>query len=199
MTMSEERKRDSGVVMAVDAPIAGRRADHAKTVVVKDVINTDWRAAATATIALLAARFPACFALDHRRRRPLKIGIYEELRAALGDDIDQPALRTALRHYTAAPGYLRSLTEGAARLGLDGAPAGTVGADQAARATRELSWHQRQRTAAKPAKTTKSTKIAKPTKQTMMPMTASAPPQAKRIGLAELRAAAAARKAVQLC
>ena len=51
-------------------------------------------------------------------------------------EVSRRRLALALRYFTHAPLYLRALVEGADRIGLDGAPAGT--ADAAAHAAAEL-------------------------------------------------------------
>ena len=87
-----------------------------------------------AAIRALAERWPKCFAVDEKRRRPLKIGIAEEVRALL-PDIDVSA---ALALYTHSTSYMKALVAGAVRIGLDGERAGTVSAVHEAFARREL-------------------------------------------------------------
>ena len=82
-----------------------------------------------ALITLLAERFPACFAIFERRRRPLKVGINQDIIAAVGLAPDE--LGRALRRYTQADGYLAKLRAGAARIALDGQAAGAVTEDEA--------------------------------------------------------------------
>jgi ProP effector len=110
--------------------------------------------------ALLAERWPQCFAIKGPRRRPLKIGITEDVFAALGETISLPKLRHVLAAYCSNKKYRAHLVTGAVRIDLDGAPAGTVTAQQAQHAGR-------------------STKN---------------PPAPKRLSLADLKAAAAARR-----
>jgi ProP effector len=84
------------------------------------------------TIARLAARWPMCFALAEDLRMPLKVGIFHDLKAALGDAITQERLSRALACYCAAPSYQRRLMkDGAPRIDLDGQRAGTVTATEA--------------------------------------------------------------------
>ena len=87
-----------------------------------------------AAIRILAERWPKCFAVDEKRRRPLKVGIAEEARALL-PDIDVSA---ALALYTHSTSYMKALVAGAVRIGLDGEPTGTVTAVHEAFARREL-------------------------------------------------------------
>ena len=60
---------------------------------------------AVAMITLLEERFPACFAVLERRRRPLKIGIHQDIIAAVG--VAPAELGRALQRYTRSDGYLR--------------------------------------------------------------------------------------------
>ncbi len=83
---------------------------------------------ATVTIAQLAAAFPKCFAVYERRRRPLKIGIRQDILARL-PAMDTGELSDALRRYCRNLTYLRILQAGAGRIDLDGKPAGSVTAD----------------------------------------------------------------------
>ena len=77
-------------------------------------------------IALLAERWPRCFMLAEDRRLPLKVGIFHDLKAALGGKVSPDQLGHALGTYCSAPDYQRRLKDGAARLDLDGQRAGTV-------------------------------------------------------------------------
>jgi sRNA-binding protein len=78
--------------------------------------------AARNTIATLAELFPACFFLG-RYRKPLKVGIHDEVLAALAGSGTRSALAGAtakqvglvLKIYTSNSGYLRCIREGAAR------------------------------------------------------------------------------------
>ena len=77
-------------------------------------------------IALLADRWPQCFMLAEDRRLPLKVGIFHDLKAALGGKVSPDHLSRALGTYCSAPDYQRRLKDGAARIALDGQRAGTV-------------------------------------------------------------------------
>lgn len=83
------------------------------------------RLEATATRALLAARFPRCFAPKGAPKHPIKLGIHNDLRAA-APDISRRLIRIALEDYTTGISYLRAMAAGAARLDLEGWPAGEV-------------------------------------------------------------------------
>jgi ProP effector len=86
----------------------------------------------SAVLELLAQRWPQTFAIHEARRRPLKIGIHNDILAALGGAITPAELSTALACYTANLGYLRKLRRaGAARIDLNDKPAGEVTPEQA--------------------------------------------------------------------
>jgi ProP effector len=163
------------------------------------------RQKAKETIKLLAERWPRCFFLWGYQRRPLRIGILDDLLplVSLGED----DLKAALRRYTAANGYLRACIEGADRVGLDGNAAGTVDAKHAAHAQKVLAERERRRLK-KQEKQAKEKATQRPQTTAAMgsepterrpPMTPSAPQQPpstpRRLGFAGLRAAAAQRKA----
>jgi len=120
---------------------------------------------------LLCKRFPRTFARDPAERPPLKRGIDHDLVVRL-EGCSRTALKRALGGYTACPEYRAKLIEGAARIDLDGNPAGVVTASEAAYAL-----------APKPAKT-------KPTPATPP----ASPPKPKRMSLDDLRRAARQRK-----
>ena len=86
--------------------------------------KTARRARIAAIIELLCDRFPQTF--NRGGPQPLKVGVYDDALAALGDGVQPRDLQTALRAYTSNARYLRALSAGACRVGLDGKPAGTV-------------------------------------------------------------------------
>jgi len=93
--------------------------------------DEDDRARSARVIAMLADRFPQSFFVAERERRPLKTGIFRDIRAALGDGIDELQLSAALAMYCRAVGYLKHCKEGTPRIDLSGEPAGEVSADEA--------------------------------------------------------------------
>jgi len=131
--------------------------------------------AAAAAIALLAETFPQCFSVYQERRRPLKIGIHLDIEPALDGVITPAELHRALGFYCSKPFYLDHARKGAQRLDLNGKPAGTVTADEEAHAKATLS-----RIRAKKEARTAAAKAQNPA--------------AKRLSLADLKAAALARK-----
>lgn len=91
---------------------------------------------------LFVAKWPTVFAPKGADKRPLKIGVDADVRAALPD---LPAERVlgALLDYRRGPTYLRNLKEGATRVGLDGNPAGVVTARQEKTSIEALRWFER--------------------------------------------------------
>lgn len=90
-------------------------------------------------IAHLAQKFPACFTIEGQVK-PLKIGVFQDLAAALVEDekVSKTQLRQALRHYTSSWRYLKSIKEGVYRIDLTGADAELIDAEQAAFAAKTL-------------------------------------------------------------
>jgi ProQ/FINO family len=60
------------------------------------------------------------FKVLRHRRLPLKVGIFHDLKAALGGKVSPDQLSRALGTYCSAPDYQRHLKDGAARIDLDG-------------------------------------------------------------------------------
>ena len=83
----------------------------------------------------LSELWPQCFSVYERRRKPLKVGVRDDL-VAYGYDVR--VIGAALRYYTASSGYLYTLKPGAMRVDLDGKPAGVVGDNEAAFAKEQL-------------------------------------------------------------
>ena len=121
---------------------------------------------------LLCERFPKALARDPARRQPLKRGIDRDLVARLDGTVSRSGIKRVLGIYTSCLEYRATLIEGAARIDLDGNPAGAVTAGEAEHAL-----------APRPAKT-------KPTPSTLP----TPPPQPKRLSLDDLRRAARERK-----
>ena len=92
------------------------------------------RAANRAAVQLLCETYPQTFAIAEPK--PLKIGIQEELIA--DGKLSQNKIKRGLASYVRAYAYLRSQTDGAARVNLAGEPDGAVTADEAAHAASKL-------------------------------------------------------------
>jgi sRNA-binding protein len=146
-------------------------------------------------IAMLAERWPACFAIYEKRRRPLKVGIDKDIAAAIGDIVSMDELKVALRAYVSNEAYLDACFVGAWRIDLDGNVVGTVTAEQAVRAAALVVRKIRARAAAR-AKT-KSSAPAVSDAAAAAPGIAPAgiAPAVRRTSLADLKMAAMARKA----
>ena len=87
-------------------------------------------------LARLAEAFPQTFVLEkHRPHRPLKVGIAADIPARC-PALDRRELGVALGAYTRRVMYLKGLVAGAARVDLDGNPAGEVTARDAECATK---------------------------------------------------------------
>jgi ProP effector len=120
------------------------------------------RLAAVATITQFAERWPAAFFILDARRKPLKVGVFDDIVAA-APEIDKRAVKRALAVYCSGGGYLRSVRAGAARVGLDGVAAGAVTAEDATFALGRLAARAKRKAAATaPAKPPPA--IAKPPK-----------------------------------
>jgi sRNA-binding protein len=127
--------------------------------------------AATSVLFILRQRWPDTFArLSARTRRPLKVGIRDDVIAAL-PDIPPALISFALGIYTSGVPYRSACIEGAARIGLGG-PAGVVSPAEAAHARAQIDKRQRRE----------------------KPKASSPAPSPRRITLTDLRAAAARRR-----
>ena len=71
---------------------------------------------------VLIERWPRCFFAHPRNRRPLKIGIADDILAA--GVLTNDELSLTLRVYTGHIRYLETCVAGVSRIGLDGEPAG---------------------------------------------------------------------------
>lgn len=140
------------------------------------------------TLELLAERFPACFSVFEGRRKPLAIGIHLDILAALGDAVTADELGLVLRCYVANKVYRSHLIAGATRYGLNGQPAGIVTEKEAVRAVPSKKIPK-----APPAPA--SSTPPSPASAAGEHAVAAPSPAPKRLSLADLRAAAAARKA----
>ena len=98
--------------------------------------KTARRARIAAIIELLCERFPQTF--NRGGPQPLKVGIYDDALAALNGAATPRDLKSALRAYTSNARYLRALSAGACRVGLDGETAGTVTPEAEAVAKKRL-------------------------------------------------------------
>jgi ProP effector len=100
---------------------------------VDEMAVSERQARAQAAVAHLREHFPAIF--TPASCRPIKIGIHNEL-VALG--FDREMVGVGLRSYCGSSAYVSALREGAARIGLDGQPAGVVNAQKEKSAAAQL-------------------------------------------------------------
>ena len=88
---------------------------------------------AIAVIRTLAERWPKTFFPEAKKRKPLKVGIFEDLKAA-APDINRKMLRLALRMYTTSGAYLFACIRGHKRIDLNGNAVAEVSEKDKARA-----------------------------------------------------------------
>ncbi len=125
-----------GAVQEKPAQPEGSRFDHIKE-----------------TLELLYTLFPKAF-IKEGNCKPLKIGIFNDLRAAIEgrDDITVTKCRAALSFYTGRLRYLFSLKEGAPRIDLEGNECETVSKEHADFAKARFDEINTKRRANKPAR-----------------------------------------------
>jgi ProP effector len=160
----------------------------------------------------LAELFPNCFFRDNHLRRPLKIGIRDDI-TARHPDLRAGLIVGALKTYTRCVPYWDALKNGAARIDLDGHPAGGVTLEDAQHALVQIAKAAR-RAAAKEIEVRKA--AAAPPVTRSVPQVEHVPPSPVksrsesapvadlpsnpvpagqvRLGLAGLKAAAQARR-----
>jgi ProP effector len=149
-------------------------------------------------LAQLAELYPNCF---RQPRQPLKIGIHNDV-VARHPELRPSLIASALKTYTRSLGYLETLKAGAERIDLEGNPVGTVTDADEEDAKRKIAKTAR-RAEAKAIEARNAAAPAKPVaeragQQKPIPeaksqqLTPAGPP---RLGLADLKAAAQARRA----
>src|SRR5262245_39829786 len=92
---------------------------------------------AVAVIRTLAERWPKTFFPKAKKRKPLKVGILEDLTAA-APDINRKTLRLALRMYTITDAYLFACSKGHKRIDLNGNEVEEISEKDKARASEIL-------------------------------------------------------------
>jgi sRNA-binding protein len=149
-------------------------------------------------IAILAELFPMCFTMGKwEAHRPLKVGIHADLVAS--GLVTPRECTIALTAYTGRLQYQRAVAAGGARFDLDGNIAGEVAPDQIEHA-RAVVVHLESLSAARAEAARKLAvepkRAAKQVKRKpKSPPPASSPTEPRRqLGLADLKAAAAARR-----
>jgi sRNA-binding protein len=89
-------------------------------------------------IGLLVGRYPKCFFTYEAKRKPLKVGILNDLLARLDSVITRHELVAGLHFYCNNLTYLRKCTLHAGRIDLDGVVTSTVDEKEATYAQRKL-------------------------------------------------------------
>jgi sRNA-binding protein len=95
------------------------------------------RAENIATREILCVAFPHTFFPKGAAKRPLKIGIFKDIRAK-GHEVPYRTLKRALHDYCSGPLYLKAMKAGEPRLDLDGYTAGFVSEEHATHAAKQL-------------------------------------------------------------
>jgi ProP effector len=156
-------------------------------------MNTE-RVDVTAITMRLAELCPACICVYEKRRRPLQVGIRDQIIARVGDLIAPEELNIAMRAYVRSIGYLTAVARGDARIDLAGEPAGETTPEQRAAAAKAVASYWA-RVAERKAKARAA--CAEPESPVPRPVHSSPAPMSekpKRLGLADLRQLALARK-----
>jgi sRNA-binding protein len=144
-----------------------------------------WNAARIEVLLLLRQKFPSAFArLNAHKRRPLKVGIHQDIVVAF-PDLDPVEIGRALRFYCSDLRYHRACIDGADRIDLDGNVNGTVTAAEVENAKRLIAGIEARIEAKRVPHKAKAAPGAPPL------------PPPKRLSLADVRAAAAARREVE--
>jgi ProP effector len=153
--------------------------------------------AAAATIGVLADLYPNCIHVTEIHRTPLKVGIFNDILAATKGAVTSGELHDALRRYCASYGYLKACREGAARVDLNGAPIGVVTAAEAAHAANKIEKGKRVSANCTGQADKLATDCNRAADQQPKPVTPTLEQTNKaprRLSLADLRAAARARR-----
>jgi ProP effector len=94
------------------------------------------------TRAIFVDRWPQTFAGPRQSKRPLKIGIADDIHAAM-PELSVFAIRQALGDYTWGRTYCENLKAGTPRIDLDGKPCGEVTHKEETHAQRRLAMFDR--------------------------------------------------------
>jgi ProP effector len=158
----------------------------------------------TEVIDALVERFPRAFFADPSQTKPLAVGVKEKILQQMST-LAPKTVADALRRYAGSPDYLKATIEGAARMDLDGQAAGVVTKGQAEHAQRRLAGMAARRSS-QPDKAPKALPLPaarpqgahKPVPPAQAAFAAAKPTGQQsasgRLGLADLRRAAAARR-----
>jgi sRNA-binding protein len=98
---------------------------------------SDKNEAALALIDAFCAKWPQAFYADPRQRKPLKVGIHNDIHAAM-PDISRRTLSRALQYYARHPCYLQAVAKSQPRVDLAGVELGQVSEHERDMAVAEL-------------------------------------------------------------
>ena len=149
---------------------------------------------AIAALWLLVNKFPRTFFMLETRHQPLAIGIRDQIITTGAIEPDQ--LNLALQFYCRSNSYLRAMARGGARIGLTGNEVGVVTPEQMAGAAKGLAARLARKKARRPACSSSETPVPAPAARSACAEPVPAGP--KRLGLADLRQLAQARKEKEL-
>jgi sRNA-binding protein len=142
-------------------------------------------------IAALVAAFPLAFATEPEQIKPLSIGIKERIYARC--TLSHRKVSDALRRYTGRVAYLHAIVEGAVRVDLDGTASGNVTAKEARHAAEQMKKILAIANG-KPKDKIKPNAPAMPDVRLLPAMPDAPSPGPRRLGLAGLKQAGAARR-----
>jgi sRNA-binding protein len=159
--------------------------------------------AVEAVLTLLCELFPKAFARYEARRRPLKIGIYDDLITALDGAVTVAELSAALRVYCTNRVYRNRLIAGAPRFDLAGNVCGEVSPEQARAVLPKPKPAQKVASSPPPKPKPRPPKPPPPPPPEPLPPAAavklpSSVAAVRRMSLADLRAAARRRKMLEV-
>jgi sRNA-binding protein len=149
--------------------------------------------AAVQLIFRLEELYPKTFFMLEERRRPIKQGIHLDILAEHPDIGDRRDLGLAMQFYVCNHRYQKRLAQGDDRIDLAGNPCGPATSEQRAGAWKWLTGYYAKRKA-KRATAPSQAPAPLPDRKSTFDSPPPPPPGPKRISLADLRAAAAARK-----
>jgi sRNA-binding protein len=140
----------------------------------------------------LAELCPKLIFVYEGRRRPLQIGIRDQILERVAGSITPEELKLALRAYTRNAGYLRAMAQpGAMRIDIEGNPVDAVTPAQSASAAKAVAAHWARQAARKKARQAE----ARPPCSDGSAGGTVKVRLTKRLGLADLKQAALARRA----
>jgi len=142
-------------------------------------------------IAALAVAFPRAFSTEPEQMKPLSIGIKQRIYGRC--TLSNREIGDALRRYTRRVAYLHAIVEGAVRVDLDGTASGIVTAKEATHAAEEIKGILAI-AAGNPKDKIKPNAPAMRNIRALPEMADSSNPGPRRLGIADLRRAGAARR-----